>query len=241
MRSRCARSTIIAAFQARVLGYLYEEVSAARDVRLGKPPLMLWPMRRLGQKNRQRRIINEEEILSTIRAKYAPIAMGGSARSVAGGERYEVDVRGVDLATLPLAEQIALVRSASLLAGAHGAAFAHVVWLPVGAVALELFTRAFNLRMYENYATFAGAHYLRWTNPHQHLETADGLKIDWTSLSPVMHEAVRRAQVARPWKDDATSKDTVLPAPMVERRRRSERWRKRQRRRRQRQDASGGA
>ena len=95
--------------------------------------------------------------------------------------------------------------------------------------------------MYENYATFAGAHYLRWTNPHQHLETADGLKIDWTSLSPVMHEAVRRAQVARPWKDDATSKDTVLPAPMVERRRRSERWRKRQRRRRQRQDASGGA
>ena len=66
-----------------MLGYLYEEVSAALDVRLGKPPLMLWPMRRLGQKNRQRRIINEEEILSTIRAKYAPIAMDGSAGSVA--------------------------------------------------------------------------------------------------------------------------------------------------------------
>ena len=129
------------------------------------------------------------------------------------------------------------MRSASLLAGPHGAAFAHVVWLPVGAVALELFTRAYNLRMYENYATFAGAHYLRWTNPHRHLESAFGLRIDWTSLSPVMHEAVRRAQAARPWRDDAKSKDTVLPAPMVERRRRSEHWRKRRRARRQGRDA----
>ena len=51
-------------------------------------------------------------------------------------------------------------------------------------------------RMYENYATFSGASYLRWTNPHTRLETPDGLTVDWRSLQPIVRDAVHRAFAA---------------------------------------------
>ena len=51
--------------------------------------------------------------------------------------------------------------------------------------------------MYENYATFSGSTYLRWTNPDARLETSHGLQVDWPSLRPVVADAVRHAHMSK--------------------------------------------
>ena len=53
------------------------------------------------------------------------------------------DVERVDLATLPVKEQIALSSSAELLMGPHGAAFAHVLFQPHESDVVECFSPAF--------------------------------------------------------------------------------------------------
>ena len=77
---------------------------------------------------------------------------------------------------------------------------------------LELFTRAWHLRMYQNYATFSGAVYMSWLNPSPGRESSDGLLVDWQSLRPIVRDAFRRMSGAYDYVSAAVQ-PTGLLAP----------------------------
>lgn len=108
-----------------------------------------------------RRVTNEPALLEALAA-----AMPGFA------------VEAVDLGDLPFEEQVAKVRAADVFVFPHGGAGPHVLWLPHGAVALELFPYADADPMYRNLAVQTGKAYLSWQ------AGAFATPFDWKKIGP---------------------------------------------------------
>lgn len=127
-----------------------------------------------------RQIANEEEILAMLRAlgggnNTAPAEQRSddfAAAAAATGNRRllaeeglpvglpPVDAQLVDLAALPLREQLALVADVDVLVGMHGAALAYGALMQPGAALVELWPKAEGVwRCYEHLARWAGVEY----------------------------------------------------------------------------------
>lgn len=86
-----------------------------------------------------------------------------------------IDVQVVDFATIPLREQIRIIRNTNILVGIHGAGLFHMMFLPKEAVVVELFLKTWRNTEYRNMAKYFGLTYLSWQNQKEehHLVAAD--------------------------------------------------------------------
>lgn len=75
--------------------------------------------------------------------------------------RYaHAEIRLVDLATMPLAEQIQTVRDSDILAGVHGAGLTHGMWLKEQSVMVEILPEGFLHKGFRNLAGAMGHGYV---------------------------------------------------------------------------------
>ena len=74
------------------------------------------------------------------------------------------EARLVDLGKLSTREQLALVRRAGLLVGAHGAGLLWNLFLPSGAPVVELLNKANANQYYSNHALWMRRPYAVWQN-----------------------------------------------------------------------------
>ena len=94
-----------------------------------------------------RRCLNEEEVLnalhhSEVRVRLTPLELSG----------------------MPFVEQLRHFRSVTLLTGMHGAGYANIIFLPVGAVVAELCPLGYCTESYRRLSLRLGVQYMRWTN-----------------------------------------------------------------------------
>jgi glycosyl transferase family 61 len=136
-------SPLLKAFRDFLLDALQIEV-----VPRPRPTVTLIRRCRRAADRADRRIANEDDLLSSLRA------LGG------------IDVQAVDLAELPVLEQVRIACHTDLLIGVHGAGLAHLLWLPPQASVLELFPRRDGMpAAYGNMATWLGRRYQAWHAP----------------------------------------------------------------------------
>lgn len=143
----------------------------------------LWASRKSA---RSRHVVNENEVLNTMR-ELLP----------------KWDVRHVDLSKMTFEEQVARVRATDLFVFPHGGAGPHVLWLPHGAVVIELFPYGDADPMYRNLAVQSGKIYMSWqaekyllpldketlTPDMYHFTNASDFQVDVSALKPLLKSA----------------------------------------------------
>jgi EGF domain-specific O-GlcNAc transferase len=80
-------------------------------------------------------------------------------RSRFDGQGPSVTIRAVDFAGMSFAEQLKIVRKTDVLVGVHGAGMTHVLFLPPGSAAVEIFPPELVYPVYRNLAKLMGMHY----------------------------------------------------------------------------------
>ena len=134
----------------------------------------------MNKKGLQRRILNEEEVLSKAKVAYP-----------------DCEILPTDFGALTLTQQMAAARQARVLFGMHGAGFINLLWMPRDAVVLELFPfKAMITPVHRNLAKFAAITYMSWANPNRryHHEPGAHTTIQWSTFRPTLSAAVRVAR-----------------------------------------------
>ena len=98
-----------------------------------------------------RRILNDGELATALRPALAPFSLTPAL---------------VDLAALTTRAQLALVRNAGLLLGAHGAGLLWNLFLPSSAPVVEILNMANANKYYANHCLWTGRPYAAWQNAH---------------------------------------------------------------------------
>jgi hypothetical protein len=137
----------------------------------GAPPAVSQQARHLllfDYRLKDRRIVNVEQVEAAFVAQF-----------------QSLDVRFVNLAALPRAEQLALLARTSIFIAVHGSSFANLLWLPSGASVLELFPFGFQRPTYEGVCRqyLPTLHYERWQNPDRSAAVFDRTVLERQRLS----------------------------------------------------------
>ena len=108
--------------------------------------------------NVERKIFNEAELFSAIYEMFPQFC-----------------VRGFLLETLPMKEQLKIIKHTDILIGMHGAALAHTLYLPRISGLIEMFPYKFKKmhaysKMFEAIAKWRGVRYMFWENLDQAME-----------------------------------------------------------------------
>lgn len=99
-------------------------------------------------------------------------------------DRYaHAEIRLVDLAIMPLAEQIQTVRDSDVLAGVHGAGLTHGMWLKERSVMLEILPEGFKHKGFRNLAGAMGHGYFS-----THGIQPPGEALDWQTGDVALEE-----------------------------------------------------
>jgi EGF domain-specific O-GlcNAc transferase len=99
-------------------------------------------------------------------------------------KRYaHAEIRLVDLATMPLAEQIQTVRDSDVLAGVHGAGLTHGMWLKEQSVMVEILPEGFKHKGFRNLAGAMGHGYFS-----THGIQPPGEALEWQTGDVVLEE-----------------------------------------------------
>ena len=101
------------------------------------------------------------------------------------------------MSTLPLEEQVRAFREASVIVGAHGAAFADLAFVPRGAALLELFQDGHFNHCYGRMAAIRGVRYGFLVGERDGL----GLRVDRDALQSVVTRMVREVEPAAGRRD----------------------------------------
>ena len=70
----------------------------------------------------------------------------------------------LELADLPVAQQLARFRHAAILTGMHGAGYANIIFMAPGSVVAELCPLGYCTQSYERISARLDLTYMRWTN-----------------------------------------------------------------------------
>ncbi len=111
-----------------------------------------------------RRLLNEGELLRGLSRLATERATEPALRLT--------DARLVEMAGLSTVEQMRLVRGAAALVGAHGAGLLWHLFLPDGAIVVELLNRANRNAYYSNQCAITGRAYAAWQNGDDSAERA---------------------------------------------------------------------
>ena len=106
----------------------------------------------------QRKIFNEAELFQTLDEKYPQHC-----------------IRGFLLETMPMVEQLKIIKNTDILIGMHGAGLTHTLYLPKESGLIELFPFKFKqshsyYKLFEAIAKWRGLHYMSWENTDVTLE-----------------------------------------------------------------------
>ena len=93
-----------------------------------------------------RKLVNQSNLLSDLRSAF-PYA------------KNKIEVREIDFAALPLAEQLQLVRETDVLVGVHGAGLTHAMFLPPGGAVVEILPPGLKHKGFRNLALMRGHRY----------------------------------------------------------------------------------
>ena len=123
-----------------------------------------------------RRILNDVELLAALSPTLLASAPSpdSSKGSGSGGSLPPLRARLIDLSTLDMRAQLAMVQSAGLLVGAHGAGLVWNLFLPPGAPVVELLNRANMNNYYANHCRWSRRQYRFWQNGNASAEESAG-------------------------------------------------------------------
>lgn len=151
----------------------------------------------------QRQIVNEDEIVDTLRRQYPTAEI-----STSDGKRETVRVRveRIDFAQFPLDQQVDTVRQTDIMIGMHGAALTHTLFLQPGSVLFELWPSTTGIwRCFEHIAPMSGVHYVRWSNRHRDKfrkdSSGDYTTVTVSELLPLFDKALNLVRDARKGQD----------------------------------------
>ena len=127
-----------------------------------------------------RQVDNEDSLLDAARAA---LAASGAV------------LQRVDLAPMPVPEQVALVARTDILIAMHGAALSWAALLPPHAAVLELWPKDGDMwRCFEHLAAMAGLAYERWANPDPARFRADDggdyTRVDEAAVADILRRLV---------------------------------------------------
>lgn len=128
----------------------------------------------------ERKIFNEAEMFSAIYEKFPHFC-----------------VRGFLLETLPMKEQLKIIKHTDILIGMHGAGLSHTLYLPHTSGLIELFPFKFKKmhgysKMFEAIARWRGLHYIFWENVEQAMEMNNYFTVvDVTKISELVDSMVQ--------------------------------------------------
>ena len=124
------------------------------------------------------------------------------------------DVRVADLATMSYREQIALVRSSSIIVGVHGAGLMNVIFAPQEAVLLEIHPHYRLDRHFRIASRFAGKHYMPMRTKAQVTchGTSDDVFVEMDEFKLAYDGAVR---LARNFDDGQAECGATCPAEVL--------------------------
>lgn len=101
--------------------------------------------------------------------------------------RYaHAEVRLIDVATLPFAEQVQIVRNSDVLAGVHGAGLTHALWLKERSALVEILPKDFEHKGFRNLAGAMGVGYFSTHGLAQN--TTEGAKVNWQNDDVAIEE-----------------------------------------------------
>ena len=129
-----------------------------------------------------RRCLNEEEVLGALH-----------------GSRVALRLTPLELAGMPLAQQLPHFRGARVLTGMHGAGYANLIFLGVGAVVAELCPLGYCTQSYQRLSRRLGVTYLRWTNTiAENAREGYDTIVDTAQFVGLMGRAVEALREVRP-------------------------------------------
>jgi protein O-GlcNAc transferase len=159
----CKDSKTLSVFVNRILNLL----SLTKD-RDPSAPLTVTFIDRKGS----RRLLNQESLFSTLRNTYS-------------SENFALNI--VDFASIPLREQISIVRNTDVLVGVHGAGLTHDMFLSPRSAVVEILPSELAHKGFRNLAKLRGHSYFR-----EHAEK-DGMdeerEKDWHNENVVLEES----------------------------------------------------
>lgn len=139
----CTHSALLKTFAKRVLKHFDISRSSNKD----ETNIVVSFIDRRGS----RKLLDVEKHVGALKDRYA-----------------HVEIRLVDLAMLPLIEQIQIVRDSDVLAGVHGAGLTNGMWLKENSVLVEILPKEF---MHKGFRNLAGAMDLGYFSTHGILST----------------------------------------------------------------------
>eukprot|EP01080_Neovahlkampfia_damariscottae_P007551 gene7551-11874_t len=131
-----------------------------------------------------RRIINEKELENLLK----------NDLRTPEGKRVPTEVIVKDFSTIPLYEQIRLIRNTDVYIGMHGAGMTHLIFLPDEAVVIEMFPNGWHQSSMRNLAKLTNKIYLSWQNLHKkNIVEGNSNIIDLTEFQKIANSAVHIA------------------------------------------------
>ncbi|CAN8099741.1 unnamed protein product [Discula destructiva] len=132
----CGHSELLRTFSRRLLRHfeIAEETESYQDT------IVVTFIHRLGT----RKLVDTEDHVAALQHRYA---------------NGHVSIHLVDLAQLPLDEQIRIVRNSDVLAGVHGAGLTHGLWMRERSVMVEILPESFEHKGFRNLAGALGHTY----------------------------------------------------------------------------------
>ncbi|KAJ1637513.1 hypothetical protein T492DRAFT_301475 [Pavlovales sp. CCMP2436] len=138
-----------------------------------------------------RRCVNEEEVLAHARAQTG----------------YEIEA--ADFGTLPFARQLAMLRTADIITGMHGAGFANIIFVRPSCVVLELCSMHFCPNEYKAMSAKLGLRHRRWQNTNR----ADDLPGDDTRVPPAEFVEHLKRVLQAPRRGSVSGRAGSTPCP----------------------------
>ena len=130
----CEHSTLLDVFSDRVMDFY----GVDRSIKLDDSPLVLTFIDR----REKRQLIEKEDYVEELKTTYPSLK-----------------VQMVNLAAIPFAEQLKIIRNTDILAGVHGAGLTHGLFLPPGSAMVEILPADFKNKSFRNLAHLLGHHY----------------------------------------------------------------------------------
>ncbi|ORY72114.1 uncharacterized protein BCR38DRAFT_418943 [Pseudomassariella vexata] len=174
--NNCAHSQLLRTFSKRVQRHVGISDEADADNKDGDKIVVTFIDRK-----GSRKLVDQDNLMAALEKRYinAPV-------------RLELNI--VDMAAIPFAQQVQMVRDSDVLAGVHGAGLTHALWLREPSAVVEILPKGF---MHKGFRNLAGALGNDYFSTHGSIVPTDGRgdgkgpsrRADWQTENVALDEA----------------------------------------------------